>query len=70
MQTTWWWRHKRYKLLRDFSPTVDAVKTSISTMLADVVALANCKEKDELVAESYAKAKWASRPADHDLVRG
>jgi esterase/lipase len=54
---TWWWRQKRYKLLRNFSPTVDAVKTSINTMLADVVALANCKEKDQLVAESYAKAE-------------
>lgn len=50
---TWWWRLKRYKLLRNFSPTIEANKTSLGLMLGDFVALANCRERDELVAQAF-----------------
>jgi hypothetical protein len=49
---TWFWRRKRYKLLRDFAPTVDAVNKQLDALISDFVAVSHCREAETLVAES------------------
>ncbi len=48
-----WWNLKRYILLRRFRPRITAITNELEILLDDVVAVAHCKEAEELIAKAF-----------------
>jgi len=48
-----WWNLKRYLLLRGFRPRITAITNQLEILLDDVVAVAHCKEAEDLIARSF-----------------
>jgi hypothetical protein len=50
---TYWWKSKKYRLVRSFEAKINSLVTASSHLVEDFVAVANCREADELVASSF-----------------
>ncbi|TSA03392.1 MAG: hypothetical protein D4R81_03425 [Nitrospiraceae bacterium] len=51
------WRYKKYKKLRNFRPRVTAISSELNMFIGDIVALTHCKEAEDVIAESFRKAR-------------
>ncbi len=51
-----WWELRKYVVLRNFRPKITAITNQLNMFIDDLVAVAHCKEADDLVAESFSKA--------------
>lgn len=51
-----WWFSKKYRLVRDFDGRIGALINASGQLLQDFVALANCREADDLIAASFGDA--------------
>ena len=54
---TSFWRYQRHRVIKRFKPNIDAISIQLETLLDDVIAVAHCREADDLIASSYAQAK-------------
>ncbi len=64
-----WWQLKRYVVLRRFRPKITAIVNQLETLLDDFVAVAHCKEAENVIADAFrdSNAKVAKMRADTDL---
>lgn len=53
---TSFWRLKTYKILRNFRPRITGITNQISMFLDDVIAVAHCKEAEDIVANSFKRS--------------
>jgi len=59
--TSWWWKNKHDKLLESFKPNIDAITTQLTGFVDDVVALARCAGREELLAVAFEEAVQVKR---------
>ncbi len=59
--TSWWWKNRHDKLLESFKPNIDAITTRLTGFVDDVVALARCAGKEELLAVAFQEAVKVKR---------
>lgn len=48
-----WWRYKKWRAVRAAFPKINAISYQFSAFLDDVVAIAQCREAEGLIAASY-----------------
>lgn len=48
-----YWSQRRYRLVREFNTEIRAMTDSINDLFTDFVAIAHCREAEELVAKSF-----------------
>jgi len=69
-----WWAGDKDKSLRTFKPVVDSIRAQIETLLDDLVAVARCQGRNDLLAASYGAAmerkRALARNLDYDLPMG
>jgi hypothetical protein len=53
---TSYWSRRQYKLIRAFSPVVDAICDQLTALVDDVVAVSHCCEREDILAKSFAGA--------------
>jgi len=51
-----WWRLRQWRAIRAAGPKINAITTGFSGFLDDVVAIAQCREAEDVIATSYGLA--------------
>ncbi|MGA9471628.1 MAG: hypothetical protein WBV36_04145 [Terriglobales bacterium] len=62
-----WWAGEQGRALHKFKPRVNAILAELETFMDDIVAVAHCLGKDELIAASYEKALERKRALQKEL---
>lgn len=66
-QSSLWWTNKQGRALHKFKPRVDAILAQLETFMDDIVAVAHCTGRDELIAASYERALERKRKLQSEL---
>ena len=59
-------RYKKYRLLRDFKTRIFAIEAQLDALSFDVLAIAHCKDAEELLGVALGKARPKNERIDND----
>lgn len=66
---TWYWHRWQYKTLEKFRPKVNAISSQLRILLADILALAHCREAEDIIAQLFQQATDGQDQLDIDFNR-